>query len=405
MSQGNILIVADYCREDFVSYFNGIKEKDKLYFIYYNYSEEITRDIKLNYGHIRFYHAYRNAFALLKDIQPKKVLFFDIETYNQIALLAACKENNIRSYHVEHGFRDYDMALDTNKRNEYTRLETEGVTEKKSTSFLKKIKNRFFYLSTANNSKYKKELVLYKNFRSTNTIFDSTAYLGKLSLFPDEFISFSPRMFDYHKRIMQLPESVKCHYTGFMNSDRYCDPRKFVQNKKIIFIDTFNHITGLWGITNASVTSYYREINRICVKYNFEFYVKKHPADTTKAIENSGVKIISGTEFEANLKDFCIIAGDYSTLFLVLIGLPHTLGVSFNTFPDKSTDPLKFLHKYKVACEINDLKDLETLLASGDKFYDNYQVLLKYKDTYVADLLFKLDGKANERFTNIIENE
>ncbi|MBK7816529.1 MAG: hypothetical protein IPJ60_02595 [Sphingobacteriaceae bacterium] len=377
MARGKMLIVADYCRADFVNYFTGIESEFDLYFFYYNYKEEIKKDIQLKFGHIEFYHSYTNAFEILKKINPIKVLFFDIETYNQIALLAACKEKNIKTYHVEHGFRDYDIAFSTEQRNEYTRIDA-GVKQKRI-PFLKKIKNRLFYSSTQSRSKYKNELLQFRKFRSVNSIFNSATYLGKLDLYPDEFISFSPQLFNYHKRAMGLTARTKCHYTGFMSSDAYCKPIEFVKNKNIIFIDTFNHITQLWGITNEFVTSYYQQIDAICKKYKYDLYVKKHPADNTNAIENSKVKIISQAEFEKDQSKFCIIAGDYSTLYLELLGLPYTLGISFNTFPDKSSDPLKFLLKYNVTCRVDELKDLDALLATGDKFYDNYESLRKIK--------------------------
>ena len=39
----------------------------------------------------------------------KKIIFYEYETFNNIALRAAAKQLGIRCYHLEHGYRDYGL--------------------------------------------------------------------------------------------------------------------------------------------------------------------------------------------------------------------------------------------------------------------------------------------------------
>src|SRR5688572_32206261 len=107
-----LLIVGDYNRKDFVEAFCKCKNDFEFYFIEYALRSEVKADYYKAYGKAIFWKDFNNAYSLLKEIKPDKVIFFFIESYNHAALNVACKNLKIPTYHLEHGFRDYKLESD-----------------------------------------------------------------------------------------------------------------------------------------------------------------------------------------------------------------------------------------------------------------------------------------------------
>ena len=108
-SKPNLLIIGDYLRKDILYFFDDLSFTFNLFFIHYNYDYEIRNKVYSPYIKILFYYQFSSAFSLLKKIKPKKVLFFNFDSFNDLALLMASKECGIKTYHIEHGFRDYNI--------------------------------------------------------------------------------------------------------------------------------------------------------------------------------------------------------------------------------------------------------------------------------------------------------
>lgn len=400
-SKRSILVLADYCRADILYFFEDLAKQFNLYFLYYSYKEDVPNNIFEPYGKTLFYYQYPTAFSLLKEISPEKVLFFDLETLNQVALLCASKEMGIETFHVEHGYRNTDLiryifSIKTTKKN---------YQPKKKPALLHKIRNRLFYISTAFLSKQKSKLnYFYKEKRSRNSL-QANVLLGEMKLVPDCFISFSPKIFNYHREIFQLPSSARVKYIGFLHSDRYYTEHEFdISSKKIVFIDACYHLAGYFGMTEEFVTAFYRQLNETCEANGYQLLVKKHPADLSSVIEAAGVKIIDEVDFKARMSEFSIIAGDYSTLFLILIGCPGTLGFCFNMFPDKTFDPVAFQKPYGITKEITRFEDLAQILSDENNLKNTYSSQRLAKARFVEEYLYKLDGKARKRFIDIINS-
>ncbi|MHB8261940.1 MAG: polysialyltransferase family glycosyltransferase [Bacteroidia bacterium] len=227
--------------------------------------------------------------------------------------------------------------------------------------------------------------------------------INEFGFLPDVFISFSPEIFKFRRKVFSLKADYPVKYIGFIYSDKYYTQADFnLASKSIVFIDACYHIGNYFGMNTGFVTDFYSKFNNICNQYGYKLCVKKHPADNTRAIEKSGVTIIEEPEFIENLSTYSIIAGDYSTLFLILLGLKHTVGLCFNMFPDKTFNPVKFLTSYKVSLEISDFSQLVSLLKNDKDVLKTYQQQLPNKANYVNEYLFKLDGKAKERFNQLL---
>ncbi|MHB8262072.1 MAG: hypothetical protein ACYDCN_17355 [Bacteroidia bacterium] len=139
----NILIIGEYCREDMLYCFDGAIDYFNLYFLYYQFKGELSNKKFEKYGKAIFYYEYTSALHLLKNIAPEKVLFFHLETFNQVALIAACKQLKIKTYHVEHGFTNYELS-------EF--ISSHPAPKSMSRPLLLRIKDKIFFKLTAYSS-------------------------------------------------------------------------------------------------------------------------------------------------------------------------------------------------------------------------------------------------------------
>ncbi|HEX2535871.1 MAG TPA: hypothetical protein VHK69_19145, partial [Chitinophagaceae bacterium] len=98
------LLVGDYNRNDFLEISRQLKEVD-FYFIEHINAGAITNKEAGKSGTILFWKDFKSAFDLLDQVRPDKVLFYFIESFNHVALNAACKIKGVPTYHLEHGLR------------------------------------------------------------------------------------------------------------------------------------------------------------------------------------------------------------------------------------------------------------------------------------------------------------
>ena len=104
----NYLIIGDYLRKDLLVPFQGMKTKCNLFFLEYYQQENVINDNYKEYGKIIFWKEFKNAFQLIETNKIDKIIFYAFESYNHIAIRAAAKQLNVKTYHLEHGFRNYD---------------------------------------------------------------------------------------------------------------------------------------------------------------------------------------------------------------------------------------------------------------------------------------------------------
>ena len=105
----NLIIVGDYNRIDFLYVARVMHEHYNIYFLEYTHGGEIKSCQYKKWGKAIFWGDYKDAIDLVDQIKPKMVVFYFIETFNHVALNVTCRYKGIRTYHMEHGIRNYEM--------------------------------------------------------------------------------------------------------------------------------------------------------------------------------------------------------------------------------------------------------------------------------------------------------
>ena len=218
----NILVIIDPLGKNLVNYFENFPSKVNIFFLTYKKSH---RKKTIKNGTLIFWDDFASVFDLIEKILPNKVVFFELETLNQVILNFYCKNNNITTYFIDHGFQDFEISIKANLFVENKISTFLYFLNKTKERFLKlniSLKNRLFY--TKSNSYFskeeRKELRKFKNLRLGNTI------LNTLSKTKSDFII--PNYFDpdeFHEQfpaLVSLSELNQCHHSRnhFSNGEK-----------------------------------------------------------------------------------------------------------------------------------------------------------------------------------------
>lgn len=399
----SLLIVGDYTRRDFLQNFVLLKEQFSLFFLEYSYSGELKNSIYEEYGEAVFWKDFLSAQHLIRKIQPKAVVFFFIEALNHVALLNACKHAGIKTYHLEHGFRDLDLQL---------HLKAQGTSfdsrpKQRYVPLHVKIRNRLFFETTRLllPARHRKFLTAYKEVRLRNSILDSFLAFKNELRNADHYISFAPGVFKFHQRLDGLNDHQAVSFIGlpyfdYMKNDlsRPFDPA----NKKIVFIDSAFHLEDSYGWTRQTRAVFLKELNAAIRSAGFELWIKKHPLDHSDFWDGENWHVIKQEDWFTCWKEFNIVLGEYSTLMIPLAGLAHTICFCFETHPAGGYKTSKFLVDGGVCDEIEEPKSIAGILKDRDQLCEIHRRQNLSKESFLRNWLTFLDGSSTQRFTQLI---
>ncbi len=405
MCKENILIVGDYCREDFLMPFDQVKDCLNLYFIEYTSKDELRNSDYKKYGTAIFWKDFSDAYDLLRKIKPNKVLFYFIETYNHVALNVASKSSGIKTYHLEHGIRNYAISNSVSKQ---TDADINIFRKFNPFTMYNRVKNRLFFANTVkkSNDTDRKALNEYYEVRSTNSILDTFKKYKARFRIADHYISFSPEIFEFHIKNDHLPSTHPVTFIGVPGFDKYsnivCEENL---NNHIVFIDQCLPEQGLLAWSQDYRKKIMKQINDlILAPKSLNMYVKKHPLSDSKiwaniADEHPNIVLLDNDDdLKKILSRNRVVIGFNSTLLLPLIAQNHTICFSLEIHPNGEKYS-EFLTVFKSITPVYTIEELADKLNNIDNihFYQS-----KYKEEFMRKWLSIFDGNSIERFSKIL---
>ncbi|MBC3538510.1 polysialyltransferase family glycosyltransferase [Rufibacter sediminis] len=416
-----ILVVGDYSRKDFLSLFDSVKDCLELYFIEFAHENESRNNYYQSYGKGIFWKDYSSAYDLLDIIKPGKVLFFFIESFNHVALNVACKSKAIPTFHLEHGLRDYNIvALKDQARKQSIALLNKQKSDKNKNDIIKNFKKRdriynsLFFINTLlrSNLRLAKFLFQYYLIRKRNNIFDTFKKVNSSLRLANTYISFSPAIFETHKRLDHLEDDHNVIYIGVPYFDKYYQAYKSSRNiegKVAIFVDHPHVTQGSFGWTKENKEVFIYNLVVACKESGYRLLVKSHPLGVVDkecwlqvAGEDKEVELIDDSTLEQEISSVSVVFGFFSTLLMPLAALPHTVVFTLEVHPSligKGVILSEFLVNSGVSYPVLNVHDLPSLLHNID-FYKTAQ--RKNKNYFVEKWMYKFDGNANERLGSVL---
>lgn len=410
----NIIIVGDYSRDDFIYVAKILKGKFEVYFLeYFDESHEINTAYS-KWGKAIYWKDYKNAIELIDTVQPALVLYYFIESFNHVALNVACKFRGIKTFHLEHGIRYYEIQKYYNQSPNNSIAPPVWDRLKKLTEFRKlrsRIKGRLFYHNTAKNlpAEYKNFLEEYFKVRKAKNIFETFEQVKNPLRIADQYISFSPEIYKFHKESDHLPGDYPVSFIGCPSFDYLADCMQNAQEAKdIVFIDNAFESQDLFGWTKENKKQLLSHLVTLSQKLNKRLLIKAHPysADEVYAdVKDSNLAslIYRDEDFKEAILSSAIVIGFYSTLLMPLMALPYTTCFSLEMHPMAPGIKLSsFLVNTGAIEEIISWEELETKIGNLPALH---QQQVSKKREFIDNWLYKFDGRSGERLKHILLSE
>lgn len=403
MDKQSLIIVGDFNRSDFLYVAKILKDNYNIYFLEYTLKLEIERDEYKQYGEAIFWSDFNSAQDLINKIKPAKVLFYFIETFNHVAVNVACKVAGIKTYHIEHGIRSHDflkidfsipaLSLKDKLKNYAAIIGT----------FRTRLKGRQFFKNTVKNlpTEHADFLTHYFKIRKKESIAKTFELVKSEYRLADMYISFSPKIFDFHILNDHLPATYPVKFIGCPSFDYLAELKvENPGNETILFIDSGFETQLLFGWNEDNKKVFLQYLLDFAESTGKKLLIKIHPYGNValyeEIISNRNASIITNAQFVDGIKSSTIIIGFYSTLLMPLMAMKHTVCFSLEMHPAPIAKPLSgFLTKTGASLQIKSWEEMYKAYKNIDVVY---QQQLIAKDAFIQNWLYQFDGKSSERF-------
>ena len=391
-----ILLNWYYERSDLTDYLLDFSDKVELVFLYRQFSV-VNPSYLDRYKNISivYWSDYKTPQQLLRFVKPDCVVLCDLESFNQIALNIAARNNGITTYVLQHGLRGA-FEVEEASSKVYEPMPTIQVNPTSWWSL------RFFFSS-----------LKFKNFRQLPVLlkFMYARKTKELTLAlkenqfelrrADYYIEFTQENAGYHKLRDGVPDN-RFIFTGNPLYDDYTNYGKnkssLLGEKYFLLIDCpFMEGSFLTAtrMNNGEKNSYILSMNELSKSVNAKLYVKLHPLTYSTKNLPSDSNLIYFRE-----TDIIKLAAAASLIFFVHFSTLSPLLLSFKSciyFNSHYLDHADVFKRLSVTtfnifpftCTAQDLDD--------KVFTVNREELQKF--------IYKNDGKAGQRIKSILQGQ
>ncbi|MEO9485820.1 MAG: polysialyltransferase family glycosyltransferase [Ekhidna sp.] len=338
---------------------------------------------------------------IVKKLKPHSIVFFDIESYNEVLLNIYAKNQNISTYILDHGVRSFRNALEREEK------ETPNILPGSKVPLLEKVKNRLFilislkFISKDDRLFFRKYIFLRKNHSS----FGARRRLKDLRRLPSEYIVFSPSNLAYWQELDQFDKDQhKVSVIGFPAFDKIFKSQSTISKRvSALYVDSPFHEFNLFGWTYESKKEFVTQIILLFEELNIPLCIKLHPKSDEKLYtelkEDHTFQLVNGSSTEY-LYLAEIIVGFDSSLLYPIISFSGTISFSINFHPKVLNRNLSqdFLDQ-GVSIAVNSFDELKQGLHNKNSILKSQE---ENKKAFIKKYLYKADGNSSNRLVEVL---
>lgn len=401
-----ILIIIDYNQSYLEPFVQILHEEAEVFLINFAYENEVKSDYFLRFGKFIFWKDFRNAQDLIEKIKPNKVIFFELETLNQVALNVVCKKKKIQTVFCDHGLQDIRVneQHESISHSNHSNLKLFKIRKHLNNNPINVWKNRRFFTSTINNlndPEPREFLVHYKKIRLKNSIHSTYIKINNQFLYPNEYYCFSPKNYKFHE-FLNHKSNIPVRFFGIPEFDYLAGLQKKNTSEYLIYIDQPFCQKRLYGWDQETKIKWISDLSLLCERKGMTLYIKKHPKELDslwKEIKRKNENIIlDNSDFTKFLSRSNCILGFNSTLLLPLSALPRTAVFCIQKHPDNTENIIDFFVNEGVAGWVKNFEDLSSKI---DKLDENILYQGGYKDQFISNWLYRFDGNSSQRLKDL----
>jgi hypothetical protein len=362
-------------------------------------------------GKVLYWSDFRDAFQILRDVSPYKVLFYEMESVHQIALNVAARSLGITTYYIDHGWRGLSEASVHEQAWEAARKQRTviGLAQKALRQGLRRTaRNWRFVKRTANalEAGDRRFLLEYRRTRYAHNILDTHRRVQADQIYPTEYVSFSPKNFEFH-RGLHPRVGRPVHYIGIPEFDPIAHAASTNRrNREVLLIEqAHTRYSEHCGWTVPLRVRFLADLAARVARTGHQLHVKRHPVESPEvwaALTDAPVTWVPDQAFYARLTSYPVVLGYWSTLMMPLAARRHTAMFCFRDHPNSSFKPPAFLVDAGVADWLGGPEELADYLDSSKRLAAVWERQDDHRDRFVRDWLYRFDGRSEERLLEII---
>jgi len=396
-------------RKDILKTFEPISKEADVFFIENFKPEDITNSYIYSLGNVLFWNQYKDAFQLLEEVKPDKLVFVLLDNYYHFALYAAAKKKSIPILYLDHGIR-FEEEFENLSQLETSRKTTGFQRIKKSNPFvwLSFLKNLFFRNTTRLLDKTEATLMRSIFFFRGKNIHPTFMRAFGENFIPDHFIIYSPTTWRFYKKFFSITndDGIRVTYTGIPSLDTFISYKFHEKEKRkgVLFIDQPLHEQNLLGWTKVNKYQFLKDLDRVVTKCGHYLVIKPHPwnEDIYTALEKETQIQIIRSEIKKEMieSEISFVGSFNSTLLLPFCAMEEIVTFCMENHPSPVSPSISAgITKYKTAVELKETEHLTSLLTDEKKYLE-----LKNKNIpfFIQDVLYAFDGYSSTRMIKAI---
>lgn len=345
-----------------------------------------------------YYDDFKTPYEVLKKTRPDKVLFFNINSFPQVALNLAAKNIGIPTYTMHHGIYTSD-GLEINRKKE------EVGMEKNKKIWRNNFSTFWFYLS-ALRIKNINQVAKYLYFPVIRKKRNRVVAMEKMPFearLPTKLIQLSPHNAIVDKQIHHLSTDDRFIYIGHPFFDKILgqlsSPTTFFFEKDRYFLlidfpNTDNSIA-FKTLTRDGKHRFYQKLSASAKSFGCRLKIKLHPASFTSPnnYQDENIDLIYDADIAPLLLNAEKCFSFYSTLIIPIIFKKRFCYLFDMGMRIALQDELVELGVAKMLnAKDFDSADLMNSIQTSEKGYQ----------TFIERYLYFTDGSSTERLKNIL---
>jgi hypothetical protein len=392
-----ILLVWGYDRKGWIAPFEELREEFNFVYLRFispsNEPRSFTNERKI------YWSDYKNAYEVLEDVKPDKVVFMSISTGLDIALNIACKNKNICTFILQHGmfttYDDYRQREIKYKSLSKTEEETIPVKGFSSLSFFKNGLKIHDYPKLL-------KIPLYFYLVKKQSVLFASRHVRFLFRKPDYYICYTLKNATIHFEV-DSPNKDKVLIIGnpeFDNFVKKWNSIPYIDSNYYLHIDQAfaGNSFGERLVTAEQMVAFILRLNDFCKNKGAILKIKLHPENYASSWlpSNDNIEYIRDTsEIEKLIKNAKGCFGFFSTLLIPAIYYNKVV-----LFRISNSNFQKHMNNLKLVSVLNffnfGLSDI------------NFDTIFKQPENlsvFESDYFYILDGRAVERLKNVLAQD
>ncbi|HEX2536403.1 MAG TPA: polysialyltransferase family glycosyltransferase, partial [Chitinophagaceae bacterium] len=222
----------------------------------------------------------------------------------------------------------------------------------------------------------------------------------------DTYISFSPKVFDFHIQADGLPEHYPVVFTGIPSFDPFFAWKDLEpEGTDVLFIDQPLHETGLMGWTAEEKRKFLNGLAACIRAQGKQLYIKPHPwnqQDSYGQVKNLPyVRFVE--RWEAVVPNVTTVVGFASTLLLPFMAMNHMACLTLELHPRPGAQPYSGFLLESGACRaVRSFEELSERLSVREDWFPAQR---EAKEHFIRHWMYRFDGRSFQRLRSVLLGE